>query len=46
MTMAKREMEGRSSIWSQLRPDADIDDLIFNYDSYHTREDEQTHREV
>ena len=37
MTMAKREMD---SIWSKVRSDVDIDDLILNYEAYHTSDDE------
>ncbi len=37
MTMPKWEV---NSIWSKVREDLDIDDLIFNYDSYHTTEDD------
>ena len=37
MTMAKREMD---SIWSKVRSDVDIDDLIFNYEAYHSGEDD------
>lgn len=37
MTMPKRET---NSIWSRVREDMDIDDLIFNYDVYHTSEDD------
>lgn len=36
MTMAKWEV---NSIWSKVREDRDIDDLIFDYDAYHTSED-------
>lgn len=36
MTMVKREV---NSIWSKVREDKDIDDLIFNYDSSYTSED-------
>lgn len=36
MTMVKREV---NSIWSKVREDKDIDDLIFNYDSNYTSED-------
>jgi len=32
MTMPKRET---NSIWSRVREDVDIDDLIFDYDSNH-----------
>ena len=37
MTMPKREV---NTIWSKVRDDRDIDDLIFNYDAYHTGEDD------
>ena len=33
MTMVKREV---NSIWSRVREDLDVDDLIFDYDTYHT----------
>lgn len=36
MTMPKREV---NSIWNRVREDLDVDDLIFNYESYHTDED-------
>lgn len=36
MTMVKRET---NSIWSKVREDKDIDDLIFDYDSFHSSED-------
>ena len=36
MTMPKQEV---NSFWSQVREDKDIDDLIFDYDAYHTGED-------
>ena len=36
MTMATREV---NSIWSKVREDRDIDDLIFDYDAHHTSED-------
>ena len=36
MTMGKWEV---NSIWSKVREDKDIDDLIFDYDAYHTSED-------
>ena len=39
MTMQKREI---NSIWSKVRSDVDVDDLIFNYDAYHTSEDDTT----
>ena len=37
MTMPKWEV---NSIWSKVREDRDIDDLIFNYDAYHSSEDD------
>lgn len=37
MTMPKREV---NSIWSRVREDRDIDDLIFNYDACHASEDD------
>ncbi len=37
MTMPKWEV---NSIWSKVREDRDIDDLIFNYEAYHTGEDD------
>lgn len=37
MTMLKGEV---NSIWSKVREDKDIDDLIFNYDSCYTSEDD------
>ena len=37
MTMQKRES---NSIWSKVRSDVDVDDLIFNYDAYHISEDD------
>lgn len=37
MTMVKRET---NSVWSKVREDKDIDDLIFDYDSYHNNEDD------
>jgi len=37
MTMPKREV---NNIWAKVREDKDIDDLIFNYDSHYTREDD------
>lgn len=36
MTMPKREV---NSIWSKVREDLDIDDLIFNYEAYHADEE-------
>lgn len=37
MTMPKREV---NSVWTKVREDRDIDDLIFNYDAYHTNEED------
>lgn len=37
MTMLKREV---NSIWARVRADVDVDDLIFNYEDTHAREDE------
>lgn len=37
MTMPKREV---NTIWSKVRSDVDVDDLIFNYEAYHTDEDD------
>lgn len=37
MTMMKREV---NSIWSRVRADVDVDDLIFNSEGNNTREDE------
>ena len=37
MTMLKREV---NSIWARVRADVDVDDLIFNYEDTHSREDE------
>lgn len=39
MTMPKREV---NSIWSKVRSDIDVDDLIFNYETYHTSEDDDS----
>ena len=36
MTMVKREV---NSIWSRVRSDVDVDDLIFNYEETHSSED-------
>lgn len=36
MTMPKREV---SSVWSKVREDRDIDDLIFEYDAYCASDD-------
>ena len=37
MTMPKREV---NSIWSKVRDYVDVDDLIFNYDAYHTSDED------
>ena len=37
MTMPKREV---NTVWAKVREDRDIDDLIFNYDAYHTSDDD------
>ena len=37
MTMVKREV---NNIWSRVRSDVDVDDLIFDYEGTHSREDE------
>ena len=37
MTMQKREV---NSTWARVRDDVDIDDLIFNYEAYHSSEDD------
>lgn len=37
MTMVKHET---NSIWARVRSDIDVDDLIFDYDGTHIREDE------
>ena len=37
MTMPKREV---NNIWARVRDDVDVDDLIFNYEAYHTSEDD------
>ena len=37
MTRVKREV---NSVWSKVREDKDIDDLIFDYDAYHSSEDD------
>lgn len=37
MTMPKWEV---NSIWAKVREDRDIDDLIFNYESVYTSEDD------
>lgn len=37
MTMPKRET---NSVWSRVREDRDIDDLIFDYDAYRAGEDD------
>lgn len=37
MTMVKYEV---NNIWSRVRDDMDVDDLIFNYDGIHTNDDD------
>ena len=40
MTMPKREV---NNIWARVRDDVDVEpgyDLIFNYEAYHTSEDD------
>lgn len=37
MTMPKREV---NSVWSRVREDRDIDDLIFDYDAYRAGEED------
>lgn len=37
MTMPRREV---NSVWSKVREDRDIDDLIFDYEAYYTSEDD------
>ena len=37
MTMPKREV---NTVWATVREDRDIDALIFNYDAYHTSDDD------
>ena len=41
MTMLKRE---KNSIWSKVREDRDIDDLIFDYEAYHAGDDDSSDR--
>lgn len=41
MTMLKKET---NSIWSRVRDDMDIDDLIFNYEAYHASDDDSGDR--
>ena len=41
MTMLKKET---NSIWSKVREDMDIDDLIFNYEAYHANDDDSSDR--
>lgn len=38
MTMPK---SNKNNIWSCVRDDIDVDDLIFNYDAYHNNEEVQ-----
>ena len=37
MTMPKWET---NNIWARVRDDVDVDDLIFNYESYHAGEED------
>ena len=37
MTMVKND---KNNIWKYVRSDVDVDDLIFNYDAYRIREQE------
>lgn len=39
MTMGKREV---NSIWARVRPDVDVDDLIFRYEAGRTSEEKQS----
>ena len=39
MTIMKNEL---NNIWSRVRDDLDVDDLIFDYEAYHTAEDSET----
>ena len=41
MTMPKRET---TSVWSKVREDRDIDDLIFDYEAYHAGDDNSSDR--
>lgn len=41
MTMPKRET---TSVWSKVREDRDIDDLIFDYEAYHAGDDDSSDR--
>lgn len=41
MTMPKRET---NSVWSKVREDRDIDDLIFDYEAYHAGDDNSSDR--
>ena len=38
MTMVARKWEV-NNVWAKVREDRDIDDLIFDYDAYHTGDD-------
>ena len=40
MTMVKND---KNNIWKYVRSDVDVDDLIFNYEAYHIREQEDGH---
>ena len=31
-----------NSIWARVRPDVDVDDLIFNYEGTHPRDEESS----
>lgn len=39
MTMNMRE---KNDIWSRVRPDLDVDDLIFNYETCHSQNGEES----
>ena len=41
MTMPKRDV---NSIWSKVREDRGIDDLIFDYEAYHAGDDDSSDR--
>lgn len=38
MTMPKNN---KNNIWSHVREDIDVDDLIFNYEAYHTNQEDE-----
>jgi len=42
MTMMKRDV---NNIWSRVRQDLDVDDLVFDYERYHTSEDSEMYTE-